>query len=82
MTESIQSDISTPLRCRKCGSNRITVPAHSTDESMVTCTDCGDEIGRWGDVRVGILDVAKKKPAAKRGSVGRALAHKAGTHVW
>jgi len=81
-TESIQSDISTPLRCRKCGSNRITVPAHSTDESMVTCTDCGDEIGRWGDVRVGILDVAKKKPAAKRGRVGRALAHKAGTHVW
>ena len=82
MTEPIQSDISTPLRYRKCGSNRITVPAHSTDESMVTCTDCGDDIGRWGDVRVGILDVAKKKPAAKRGSVGRALAHKAGTHVW
>ncbi len=82
MTEPIQSDISTPLRCRKCGSNRITVPAHSTDESMVTCTDCGDDIGRWGDVRVGILDVAKKKPAAKRGRVGRALAHKAGTHVW
>jgi len=27
---------------------------------------------------VGILDVAKKKPAAKRGGVGRALAHKAG----
>ena len=74
MTEPIQSDISTPLRCRKCGSNRITVPAHSTDESMVTCTDCDDDIGRWGDVRVGILDVAKKKPAAKRGSVGRALA--------
>ena len=49
---------------------------------MVTCTDCDDDIGRWGDMRVGILDVAKKKPAAKRGSVGRALAHKAGTHVW
>jgi len=81
VTEPIQSDISTLLRCRKCGSNRFTVPAHSTDESIVTCTDCGDDIGRWGKVRVGILDVAKKKPAAKRGSVGRALAHIAGTHI-
>jgi len=49
---------------------------------MVTCTDCGDDIGRWGDVRVGILDVAKKKPAVKPAAVGLALAHKAGTHIW
>jgi len=47
------------LRCRKRGSNRLTVPAHSTNESIVTCTDCGAEIGRWGDVRVGILEEAK-----------------------
>jgi hypothetical protein len=77
VTEPIQSDILTPLKCRKCGSNRITVPAHSTDESMVTCTDCGDDIGRWGDVRVGILDVAHTKPAAEPAAVGPALAHKA-----
>ena len=64
MTEPMQWDINKPLRCRKCGGNRITVPAHSTDESIVTCTDCGEDIGRWGDVRVGILDVAKKKSAA------------------
>jgi hypothetical protein len=49
---------------------------------MVTCTDCGDEIGLWGEVRVGILDVAKKKRAAKPGSVGLAPAHKAGNHIW
>jgi hypothetical protein len=77
VTEPIQSDILTRLRCRKCGSNRITVPAHSTDESRVICTDCGDDIGRWGDVRVGILDVAKKKRAAKPATLARTLAHKA-----
>ena len=35
-------------------------------------TDCGGDIGRWGDVRVGILDVAKKKPAAKPIAIARA----------
>ena len=77
VTEPIQSNAFTPLRCRKCGGNRITVPDHSTDDSIVTCTDCGDDIGRWGDVRVGILDVARKKPVAKPAAVGRALAQKA-----
>jgi hypothetical protein len=77
VTEPSQCDANTPLRCRKCGGNRITVPDRSTDESIVTCTDCGDEIGRWGDVRVGLLDVAQKAPAAKPAAVGRTLAHKA-----
>jgi len=44
---------------------------------MVTCTDCGDEIGLWGEVRVGILDVARKKPAARPAKATRALAQKA-----
>jgi hypothetical protein len=77
VTEPIQSNAFTPLRCRKCGGNRITVPDHSTDDSIVTCTDCGDDIGRWGDVRVGILDVARRKPVAKPAGVGRVLARKA-----
>jgi hypothetical protein len=76
VTEPFQADI-TPLRCSHCGSNRISVPARSTDESMVTCTDCGDEIGLWGEVRVGILDVAKKKPAARPAAMARAMTHKA-----
>ncbi len=60
MPEPIKADTHTcPLRCRKCGSNRFVVPDHSTDESLVTCTDCGARIGRWGDVRVGILEEAK-----------------------
>jgi hypothetical protein len=76
VTEPLQID-NTPLRCRHCGGNRISVPPGSTDESVVTCMDCGDEIGLWGEVRVGILDVAREKPATKRAAVARALAHKA-----
>ena len=76
VTEPLQVD-NTPLRCRHCGGNRISVPARTTDESVVTCTDCGDEIGLWGEVRVGILAVAKKKTAAKTAAIARAMAQKA-----
>ena len=48
-----------PLRCPKCGSNKFVVPDNSTDDSLVTCADCGAEIGRWGNIRVGILEEAK-----------------------
>ena len=67
----------TPLRCRHCGRNRISVPARAKDESMVTCTDCGEEIGLWGEVREGILDVAERMPKAKTTALARALAQKA-----
>ena len=60
MPELIKADThASPLRCRKCGSNRFVVPDHSTDDSLVTCADCGAGIERWGDVRVGILEEAK-----------------------
>ncbi len=55
-----------PRRCRECGSNRFIVPDHSTDESLVTCADCGAGIGRWGDVRVGILEEAKEVKSARK----------------
>jgi len=45
-----------PHRCPKCGSDKFVVPDHSTDDSLVTCAHCGAEIGRWGEIRVGILE--------------------------
>ena len=57
-----------PVRCRKCGSNRFVVPSHSTDDSLVTCADCGAGIGRWGNIRVGILEEAKTE---EKGAPGR-----------
>jgi predicted nucleic acid-binding Zn ribbon protein len=61
-----------PIRCHKCGSNYFVVPANSTNESLVTCARCGAEIGRWGDIRVGMLEEAKKDEPASN-----AKAHKA-----
>ena len=48
-----------PLRYPKCGSNKFVVPDHATDDSLVACGDCGAEIGRWGNIRVGILEEGK-----------------------
>jgi len=56
MTEPIQWDKQASLSCRKCkcGGNKLIVPDHATDDGPVTCAGCCAEIGRWGDVRVGI----------------------------
>ena len=63
-----------PIRCRKCGSNYFVLPANSTNDSLVTCARCDAEIGRWGDLRIGLLeDVREKK------SVVRTKAQKATT---
>jgi uncharacterized Zn finger protein len=55
-----------PLKCPKCGSNKFVVPDHSTNDSLVTCAHCGDEVGRWGDIRVGILEEAKAVAQTER----------------
>jgi hypothetical protein len=39
------------LRCEKCGSNELSIPDDATDRSAVNCSDCGEELGRWGDVK-------------------------------
>jgi hypothetical protein len=38
-------------RCDKCGSNELSIPDDATDGSAVNCSVCGDELGRWGDVK-------------------------------
>ena len=72
MPEPIKADTHAfPLRCRKCGSNRLTVPAHSTNESIVTCTDCGAAIGEHLDGTPLEKEVDERSPrAVKAGQLG------------
>ena len=76
MTEPIQWDMRPSLTCRKCSGNKLIVPDHSTDDSLVTCAGCGAEIGRWGDVRVGILETAEDE-GAKHARASHTMTHKA-----
>jgi hypothetical protein len=59
-------------RCRKCGGNKFVVPNHSTADSLVTCALRGAVIGRWGVVRIDILEEAKEPKGASRAKAQRA----------
>jgi len=63
-----------PLRYPKCGSNKFVVPDHATDDSLVTCGDCGAEIGRWGNIRVGILEGKAMAQTGRKAKRRRAAA--------
>ena len=39
------------LRCGKCGGKTLVAKPDLADDSVVSCTACGTEMGRWGDVQ-------------------------------
>jgi hypothetical protein len=49
------------LYCNKCGSNELTVPDDATDDSAVTCSSCGAELDRWGDVQAAMQKATMEK---------------------
>ena len=55
-----------PLRCPKCRRNKFVVPGPATHDSLVTCAHCGAGIGRWGEVRVGILDEVREDKGTRK----------------
>ncbi len=55
MTES--TTISVKFECKKCGGQRLSLPDDPTDDSIASCAGCGNELGRWGDLR----EAAKEK---------------------
>jgi len=61
------------LRCRNCGSNKFIVPDDATNDSLVTCARCGETIGAWGEVRVGLLEETKEEKAEKRAKAQNAI---------
>lgn len=47
-----QDTISVTFTCKKCGGNDLQVlPDDQSDDSLVSCKQCGFEFGRWGDVK-------------------------------
>jgi hypothetical protein len=55
VTES--TTISVKFECKKCGGQRLSLPDDPTDDSIASCAGCGNELGRWGDLR----EAAKEK---------------------
>ena len=63
-----------PAQVPEVWQQQIRSPRHATNDSLVTCSRCGAGIGRWGDVRIGILDEAKEEKSARKGKRRRAAA--------
>lgn len=45
-------------RCKRCGSADFVAPDNATDESWITCDDCGQVIMTWSAFKTGALEVA------------------------
>lgn len=39
------------LSCAQCGRNRFAFPESGGDDAMVTCRDCGHQVGTLGDLK-------------------------------
>lgn len=49
MTES--SIVSVKFECKQCGGQKLILPDDPTDDSIAACANCGNELGRWGDLK-------------------------------
>lgn len=54
-------EIRITFTCKKCGGNTLSLPDEPTDNSIVSCSSCGVEVGRWGDIQAAALGAAKDK---------------------
>ena len=51
--------------CRKCGGQSIHLPDDPTDDSPASCQACGEEFGRFGDIKalgnsIGLRELRKR----------------------
>ena len=43
--------VTVKFECKKCGGHRLLLPDEPTDDSIAKCEQCGNELGRWGDIK-------------------------------
>ncbi len=39
------------FNCQECGGTVLQLPDGYTNDSIAKCKSCGQEVGRWGDVK-------------------------------
>lgn len=49
------------FECKSCGANPATLelPDDYTDDSVASCKACGQQFGRWGDVKAKATEAGK-----------------------
>ena len=49
------------LNCAACGQNRFSITRGMKDDALVTCADCGHEIGTMGDLKARVAAEVMKR---------------------
>jgi hypothetical protein len=58
--------------CRKCGGQSIRISDDSTDESPASCQSCGEQFGRFGDIKA-LSNSIGQRELLKRGALGNSI---------
>jgi hypothetical protein len=48
------------LSCSECGSNDVPIPDEAPDDTPITCSTCGADLGSLGDARAKVEGMARK----------------------
>jgi len=55
------------LSCAECGGNNFTIDAATSDDSEVSCRDCGHRVGTWQEIKqLVLISIGRGAPAAPR----------------
>lgn len=49
------------LSCSECGSNNVPIPEDAPDDTCITCSTCGADLGSLGDLKGTIKSMAIEK---------------------
>jgi hypothetical protein len=58
------------LRCVNCGSKALVAEPDLADDSIVRCTDCETEIGRWSNVQKQALESSAEEIKKRLKDIG------------
>ena len=51
------------LNCAECGQNRFTIIRGMKDDAVVSCSDCGHQIGTMGELKERVAAEVMKRAA-------------------
>ena len=65
MVPPIQESRPKGVGCAHCGGKKFVLKGEATDETPVTCSRCGTDLGPWKTVRMGMLEPVKTKTTVR-----------------
>ena len=71
----MKAELEIKFECVECGGTILALPDDYTDDSIAKCESCGQEFGRFGDVKAKAMEVAGDKVVATLKASFKKTAH-------